>query len=160
MIAVPKTCCPVCWELITLLRDIPVTKATDNLSPRLAIRGSHPHIYPLVLPPWISDETRGKMNLKFLGYLGAELVQLMAILDTKQAVAGPAKAKALSQEADKKIVYHHQLSGGPILGLGSASRNHDDHCSSNPGILSCIHRLEDWFRFRPALNKAGSRSNE
>ncbi|KAF8336794.1 hypothetical protein F5887DRAFT_985724 [Amanita rubescens] len=136
MVAVPKPCCPVCWELIALLRSISVTKGTDDSSPRLAIRGSHPQIYPLVLPPWISDEIRGRMNLKFRSYLGAELVQLMAILDAKQVVARPAKAKALTEAVDKKIVYRHQLTGGPNLGLGSASRNRDDPFSSNAVVLS------------------------
>jgi hypothetical protein len=70
MIAVSKLCCPVCWELIKLLR----TKATSS---KLAIRGSHPHIYPLILPPWVSDVIRREMELKFLGYLGAELIQLI-----------------------------------------------------------------------------------
>lgn len=71
MVAVSKQCCPVCWDLITLLRN------SRGSSPRLAIRGYHPHIYPLVLPPCISDEIRAEMDSKFLGYLGSELVQLM-----------------------------------------------------------------------------------
>lgn len=159
MVVIPKICCPVCWELITLLRNSLVTNGTNDSSPRLAIRGSHPHIYPLVLPPCISDEIREKMNLKFLGYLGSELVQLMAILDDKQGMSRPAKAKASTEAVDKKIVYHHQLNSGPILGStmpGSASRNHD---SGNAGVLSRIHRSKDQFQFQPALNKAASCSN-
>jgi hypothetical protein len=104
------------------------------------------------------------MNLKFLGYLGSELVQLMTILDAKQGVSRSAsKAKALTEVVDKKFEYRHQLNSGPILGstmLGSASRNHDDHCCSNAGVLSCIHRPKAHSGFRPALNKAASCSNE
>ena len=88
MVAVSKLCCPVCWELLTLLR---ITGTIDSESPKFAIRGSHPHIYPLVLPPYISDEICQEMNMRFLGYLGTELIQLIS------GARGPSGAEETSK---------------------------------------------------------------
>lgn len=89
MVSVSKLCCPVCWELITLLR---VAGPTE--SQKFDIRGCHPHIYPLVLPPWISDEIRNTMDARFLHYLGIELRQLMATHDPAKPVRAVAQAVA------------------------------------------------------------------
>ncbi len=70
-----------------LLRETTATTAT-NKSPKFSVHGYHPYIYPLVLPPWISDEIREKMNLKFLGYLGAELRLLMVTCNAAEPARG------------------------------------------------------------------------
>src|SRR6266550_1522266 len=96
MVSVSKLCCPVCWEFITLLRETTATTATDK-SPKFSVRGYHPHIYPLVLPPWISDEIREKMNLKFLGYLGAELRLLMVTRDAAEPARGEVREEVRAE---------------------------------------------------------------
>jgi len=127
MISISRPCCPACWELIALLRGT-LTKATD-VSPKLALCGSHPNMYPAVLPPGISDEIRDKMNLKFLSYLSAELVQLMITLDTEQAVA----------RFRGSIVHHQRFSGD------NEGEFEEDYYSGKAGNMPWIKGVfADW----------------
>lgn len=136
MISISRPCCPACWELIALLRGTRLAKATE-VSPKLALCGSHWNIYPTVLPPWISDEIRDKMNLKFLSYLSAELVQLMITLDTEQAVARFAKANILTEAVGRGRIVHHQRRSGDNEG-----EFEEDYYSDKPGWIKGV--FADW----------------
>lgn len=119
MIAISKLCCPACWELIKLLRDI-------TSSPKLAVRGSHPNIYPLVLPPWIPPEIRDKMNNIFLGYLGAELVQLIARPSAEETPNHPQKLGHRRQSSDSSTL--SQESGTTLCSVSSSSEAETEDC--------------------------------
>jgi hypothetical protein len=66
-IAVSKLCCPVCWELLQILRG-----ATEDFS----VRGHHATMYPVELPPWIPDYIVFQMLARFQQYLIGELLKL------------------------------------------------------------------------------------
>ena len=80
MIAVSKLCCPVCWELLQVLR-----KDSDinpiNTPPQFTVRGSHSRVYATMLPPWIRPQQKEQMMSKFQSYLGSELVAMVSALN-------------------------------------------------------------------------------
>jgi hypothetical protein len=63
-IAVSKLCCPVCWELLQILKH----HAKD-----LQVRGHHPTVYRLALPPWLSRDVIQQVVDKFKITLRKEL---------------------------------------------------------------------------------------
>jgi len=79
MIAVSKSCCPVCWELLKVLRNNGDVDPSDTSS-KFAVRGFHSHIYPIVLPPWIQPSQKEQMISKFQIHLGSELVKMTSAL--------------------------------------------------------------------------------
>ena len=79
MIAVSKLCCPVCCELLEVLR----TNDPSDTSLQFAVRGFHFHVYTVVLPPWIRPQQKQQMVSKFQRYLGSELVAMVSELKTK-----------------------------------------------------------------------------
>jgi len=109
-------------------------------------------MYPTVLPPGISDEICDKMNLKFLSYLSAELVQLMITLDTEQAVARFTKAKVLTEAVDRERIIHHQRLDGDNEG-----EFEEDYYSGKAGNMPwTIGVFADWkagFRRSTGLRK-------
>ena len=62
MLGVSKLCCPVCWELLELLRQ-------DDNSALFAVRGCHSTIYPIALPPFTPPDIRQKMTKLFQKHL-------------------------------------------------------------------------------------------
>jgi hypothetical protein len=60
---VSKLCCPVCWELLKILRN--------NDSTDLYVDGHHATLFQVELPEWLpldsrdSDETYGSIRKKY-----------------------------------------------------------------------------------------------
>jgi hypothetical protein len=67
-IAVSKLCCPVCWELLQIMRADPGLKPTD-----FAVQGYHTRFYPVDLPEWLPVGVIDQMVKRFKGYLEREL---------------------------------------------------------------------------------------
>lgn len=67
-IAIPKPCCPACWELLHILRD-----DTNNFN----VRGHHTMVYPFELPQWLPRNTVEKMVDRFESILLGEIITLM-----------------------------------------------------------------------------------
>jgi len=63
MISVSKLCCPVCWELLSML----------NEEKPLKLRGHHSTIYPVELPQWLPSQIVDKMNALFQNHLRQEI---------------------------------------------------------------------------------------
>lgn len=63
MISVSKLCCPVCWELLSMLNE-------EN---PLKLRGHHSTIYPVELPQWLPSQIVDKMNALFQNHLRQEI---------------------------------------------------------------------------------------
>lgn len=102
MISVSKLCCPVCWELLDVLRPkIP----SQFQPPTLAVHGCHSHIYPLVLPPKLPSADYDEMVSRFLSYLGKELVGLMddRVASETEACRRRSSDSNLSQESGTSI---------------------------------------------------------
>jgi hypothetical protein len=71
-IAVSKLCCPVCHELLNILRG-----ETKSMTKALDTRGNHPRLYLVDLPPWLPKEIVEKMVKRFQQYLVTELLKLV-----------------------------------------------------------------------------------
>jgi hypothetical protein len=75
VISVSKLCCPVCWNLIEILK---------TMHGGIVVRGYHATVYPVVLPDWLPPDIVTQMLLRFRQYLRLHLVQLATDLDTKK----------------------------------------------------------------------------
>ena len=64
-LAVSKLCCPICWELLQVLRGI----TSDFM-----VRGYHTSFYPVELPSWLPEHVLRDMVSRFEGHLRHELV--------------------------------------------------------------------------------------
>jgi hypothetical protein len=67
-IAVSKLCCPVCWELLAVLRG------DTN---KYQVRGRHATVYPVDLPAWLPAGVLEEMIRRFRIYLRDELLILI-----------------------------------------------------------------------------------
>ncbi|KIM81780.1 hypothetical protein PILCRDRAFT_489866 [Piloderma croceum F 1598] len=54
IIAVSKRCCPVCWELLDILRD---------KCKQFHVCGRHSTLFPVELPSWLSEDYMGRNDL-------------------------------------------------------------------------------------------------
>jgi hypothetical protein len=68
-ISVSKFCCPVCWELLKVLNE-------TQEEVRFIVRAHHSNLYPVCLPPWLSDEVLEKMIQRFGEKLYEKFYQL------------------------------------------------------------------------------------
>lgn len=62
-LAVSKLCCPVCWELLQVLRAEPF---------EFKARGYHTSLYPVDLPSWLPESDIREMNNRFWKHLRRE----------------------------------------------------------------------------------------
>ena len=75
-IGVSKLCCPVCWDLLDVIRrDVPVPMGA--LQDHFSVRGFHKTVYYEALPPGIPQEVHDKMVSRFQAYLRNQLGQLV-----------------------------------------------------------------------------------
>jgi hypothetical protein len=70
-LSVSKLCCPVCWDLLEILRDGKV----DTLQ----VRGRHAILYDMELPPWLSIDVLEKMVGRYFAYAKTELKNIQPI---------------------------------------------------------------------------------
>ena len=70
-LSVSKLCCPVCWDLLEILRDGKV----DTLQ----VRGRHAILYDVELPPWLSIDVLEKMVGRYFAYAKTELKNIQPI---------------------------------------------------------------------------------
>ncbi len=71
-----KLCCPVCWELLKLLKDD--SDVTDlEGHPVLDVRGYHQTVYKVALPRGVPPVICARMEDRFRTLLRQEIKQLM-----------------------------------------------------------------------------------
>lgn len=63
-ITVSKFCCPVCWDVLDILRR-QSTSNPSHIESRFFVRGRHSVIYPVILPTWLSSVVRGQSLHKY-----------------------------------------------------------------------------------------------
>jgi hypothetical protein len=68
-ISVSKFCCPVCWELIEILNE-------TNSNVEFVVHAHHSNLYPVALPPWLSNDVLEKMIQRFKKKLYEKFCQL------------------------------------------------------------------------------------
>jgi len=69
IIAVSKRCCPVCWELMDILRTEPK---------QFQVRGRHATLLPVELPSWLEKGHIDEMITRFKQIVRDELVDMLA----------------------------------------------------------------------------------
>jgi len=67
-IVVSRRCCPICWELLDILR---------GKSQRFAVRGRHATLFPVELPEWLSPQVVEEMITRFQGILYDEILRML-----------------------------------------------------------------------------------
>ncbi|KAM6490946.1 hypothetical protein JOM56_010248 [Amanita muscaria] len=73
-ISVSKLCCPVCWDLLDILRS--------GNSDLMKVRGRHTTVFPVCLPSWLPSEVMTPMVTQYQTYLYNELVKMAKMLDS------------------------------------------------------------------------------
>lgn len=68
-IAMPKPCCPACWELLDVL--------DDDGNGDFGICGHHDTVFPVELPSWLPVPVLRQMVTRFKGRLHDVLVTLL-----------------------------------------------------------------------------------
>ena len=63
-----QLCCPACWELLDIM---------DGPSVRFGVRGGHPTIYSVDLPPWLPGGMVKKAVTHFEEILQQEITNMM-----------------------------------------------------------------------------------
>lgn len=63
-----QLCCPVCWELLDVLR---------GTGKDLNVRGRHPTILPVQLPPWLPRNVMEEMVARFESFLLQDITSMM-----------------------------------------------------------------------------------
>jgi hypothetical protein len=64
---VSKLCCPICWELMEILKGHSVTQDQYN------VRGRHSTFYPVQLPPYFDHDVVLELADRFEAHLKKEL---------------------------------------------------------------------------------------
>jgi len=68
VLAVSKRCCPVCWTLLAIL---------EGLNDRFGVRGRHPTVCAVDLPPWLPLEALSQMVACFEEILKHQIFTMM-----------------------------------------------------------------------------------
>ena len=67
-IVVSRRCCPICWEVLDILRG-----DTD----RFRVRGHHATLFPVELPEWLSPRVVDEMIIRFQEILYNEILRML-----------------------------------------------------------------------------------
>ena len=65
---VSKRCCPICWELLDILRG--------ETNP-FRVRGRHATLFPVELPEWLSPQVVDEMITRFQEILYDEILRML-----------------------------------------------------------------------------------
>ena len=87
---VSKRCCPICWELLDILRG--ETK-------RFRVRGRHATLYPVELPEWLSPWVVDKMIIRFQEILYDEILRMLKFEDSDNRPPSRQSISALSTDS-------------------------------------------------------------
>jgi hypothetical protein len=96
VIGVSKICCPVCWELIQILRK----------KKQIEIRGRHSSLYLVELPPGLPSEVAHQLLQRFKDFAKVEVTKMM------QAIQLP-----------RRRHQWHPLSGESVVAIFSGSES-------------------------------------
>jgi hypothetical protein len=78
-IAVSKSCCPVCWEIVTIFKRRYQTtqeQGSESTPVYFNTRERHPNLYPVDLPDVLDESIKDELLTKFSITLLKDLVSL------------------------------------------------------------------------------------
>ena len=128
-IAVSKSCCPVCWDIVNIFNE--QAKTTQEPKPLVCFRarGRHANLYPVDLPDLLDEGIKDELLTKFSITLLKDLVSLFEE-DARAAHARAAHARAAHAK--------HLRSGSSVsqpesvaLSLGSSMDSSIDEVSQD-----------------------------
>jgi hypothetical protein len=128
-IAVTKSCCPVCWEIVTIFnRQNETTQeqgsdSGDHTFPvHFDARGRHPILYPVDLPDILDESIKDELLTKFRITL---LRNLACLLDKETTKA--ANTKHLRSESNisqpESVAFSVDSSFGGSIDVGTSQGN-------------------------------------
>ena len=85
--AVSKFCCPACWELLAILRQLK--------GGGLDTRGRHSTVYPVELPPWLPHDVLDALLWRFRELTRTELEKMVQKFNSR----GTHHARSPSEES-------------------------------------------------------------
>jgi hypothetical protein len=94
MVAVSKLCCPICWELLDVLK---------GGSQDYSTRGHHYVMSPAGLPLWLPADVVQEMVVRFRRYLRKELIDIHGKKGRKRSDSQQTDASITSSEASRDL---------------------------------------------------------
>ena len=96
-IAVSRLCCPVCWELLDVL------KGPDDQFNRFGVRGRHPTVYPVELPPWLPRNVLEEMVTRFERILTEKISNMVRFDREKKRRRHKSRRASESEQSDSAV---------------------------------------------------------
>lgn len=120
-IAVSKSCCPVCWEIITIFNR---QNQEQGSSVCFQARGRHPNLYPVDLPDILDEGIKDELLTKFSITLLKDLISLF------EQDARAANAKRMRSESNvsqpESVTFGLFSSMDDSTDMGSSQTNQAD----------------------------------
>jgi hypothetical protein len=112
IIAVSKRCCPVCWELLDILR---------GHSKRFHVRGCHITLFPVELPSWFSEDHVDEMISRFKQIVQDELVDMMVYVRT------PSRPSDVDSTTGSHVDHRERMPGAGSFEFIPAGKSSSTH---------------------------------
>lgn len=140
-IAVSKSCCPVCWDIVNIFNE--QAKTTQEPKPLVCFRarGRHANLYPVDLPDLLDEGIKDELLKKFGIHL---LKDLFSLLDKDTLKA--AKSKHVASISNPESL---ALSLNSSLGSSLDNEDHLQVDITSKGLndkYDQMHRVESWTR--------------
>jgi len=100
-IAVSKSCCPVCWDIVTIFNEQTQEQGSDSEPVRFNTRGRHCTLYPVDLPDFLDEGVKDELVRKFSIDL---LKDLFSLLDEDAKATKPKHAHSRSDVSQPESV--------------------------------------------------------
>jgi hypothetical protein len=142
-IAVSKSCCPVCWEIMNIFNR---QNKEQGSSVRFQAHGRHPNLYPVDLPDILDESIKDELLTKFSITLLKNLISLLE----EDARAAHAKHKHSGSNVSQPESVTHSLNSsmGGSIDIDS-SRTDGASVADNLRKISQAHeRVNSWNRRR------------
>lgn len=148
MIAVSKSCCPVCWVIIEVFNQITQeenSKSATHIAPvRFNARGRHLNLYPVDLPDILDDAVKDELLRRFSIIL---LENLIALLDKD---ASAAKAKHVHSDSNvsqpESVAFSVDSTLGGSIDVGSSQANQEHITSVRRDRMQSLDRVHLWVK--------------
>lgn len=131
-IAISKSCCPVCWDIVTIFNNLPNSESGNTPPIRFHARRRHPNLYAVDIPDILDEGVKDELLRKFSIILLKDLVSLLneEAARTSNAKHAP-RHSSVSQPESLTFSTDSTLGGSVDINTASADQQaSDDHMKS------------------------------
>jgi hypothetical protein len=136
VIAVSKSCCPVCWDIINIFNR---QNEESGSSVRFQAQGRHPNLYPVDLPDILDEGIKDELLTKFSITLLKDLISLFEA----DARAAQIKHRRIESNVSQPESVAYTLTSSMDGSIDSSPHN-DQACIS--GTLKTLARMQSLER--------------